>query len=60
MTYQPSTQTLPVGISLFQGDRLVNYGQMSAASLAGILPVYILALVFQRYLISGRMRGAIK
>jgi multiple sugar transport system permease protein len=60
MTYRPDTQTLPVGISLFQGDRLVNYGQMSAASLAGILPVYVLALVFQRYLISGRIRGAIK
>jgi multiple sugar transport system permease protein len=60
MTYQPATQTLPVGISLFQGDRLVNYGQMSAASLAGILPVYVLALFFQRYLISGRMRGAVK
>lgn len=60
MTYRPDTQTLPVGISLFQGDRLVNYGQMSAASLAGILPVYVLALIFQRYLISGRIRGAIK
>jgi multiple sugar transport system permease protein len=60
MTYRPDTQTLPVGISLFQGDRLVNYGQMSAASLAGILPIYVLALVFQRFLISGRIRGAIK
>ncbi len=60
MTYRPETQTLPVGISLFQGDRLVNYGQMSAASLAGILPVYVLALVFQRYLIGGRLQGAVK
>ncbi len=59
-TYQPATQTLPVGISLFQGDRLVNYGQMSAASLAGILPVYVVALIFQRYLIGGRTQGALK
>ncbi len=59
-TYQPATQTLPVGISLFQGDRLVNYGQMSAASLAGILPVYVIALIFQRNLIGGRTRGALK
>jgi multiple sugar transport system permease protein len=60
MTYQPATQTLPVGIALFQGDRLVNYGQMSAASLAGMLPVYGVALVFQRYLIGGRTSGAVK
>jgi multiple sugar transport system permease protein len=60
MTYSPSTQTLPVGIALFQGDRLVNYGQMSAASLAGILPVYVIALLFQRSLIGGRTGGALK
>jgi multiple sugar transport system permease protein len=60
MTYQPGTQTLPVGIALFQGDRLVNYGQMSAASLAGILPVYVIALAFQRYLIGSRTAGAVK
>ncbi|MBX3070488.1 MAG: carbohydrate ABC transporter permease [Thermomicrobiales bacterium] len=60
MTYQPATQTLPVGIALFQGDRLVNYGQMAAASLAGVLPIYVLALVFQRFLLGDRTQGALK
>jgi len=60
LTYSPSTQTLPVGISLFQGDRLVNFGQMSAASLTGMVPVYLVALFFQRWLIRGLTHGAVK
>jgi multiple sugar transport system permease protein len=60
MTYRPETQTLPVGISLFQGDRLVNFGQMAAASLTGMIPVYLVALFFQRWLIRGLTLGAVK
>ncbi len=60
LTYRPATQTLPVGIALFQGDRLVQFGQMAAASLAGMIPVYIVALFFQRGLIRGLTSGAVK
>lgn len=60
LTYRPETQTLPVGIALFQGDRLVQFGQMAAASLTGMAPVYALALFFQRWLIRGLTSGAIK
>jgi multiple sugar transport system permease protein len=60
LTYKPQTQTLPVGIALFQGDRLVNFGQMAAASLTGMAPVYIVALFFQRWLIRGLTSGAVK
>ena len=59
-TFRPQTQTLPIGIALFQGDRLVNFGQMAAASLTGIVPVYIVALFFQRWLIKGLTHGAVK
>lgn len=59
-TFRPETQTLPVAISLFQGDRLINFGQMAAASLTGIVPVYAVALFFQRWLIKGLTQGAIK
>jgi multiple sugar transport system permease protein len=59
-TFRPETQTLPVGISLFQGDRLVNFGQMAAASFTGIIPVYVVALFFQRWLIKGLTHGAVK
>jgi len=54
------SQTLPVAISLFQGDRGVQFGQMAAASLAAIVPVYIAAVFMQRYLVGGLTSGAIK
>lgn len=54
------TRTLPVGVSLFQGDRLVNFGQMAAASLTGILPVYLAALFLQKYLVQGLAYGAVR
>jgi len=53
-------QTLPVAISLFQGDRGVQFGQMAAASMAAILPVYVAAVFMQRYLVGGLTSGAIK
>ncbi len=59
-TFSDATRTLPVGISLFQGDRLVNFGQMAAASLAGIAPVYLVALFAQRWLVEGLAHGAVK
>jgi hypothetical protein len=33
--------TLPPGTSLFQGDRLVIFGQRGAASLTGIAPAHL-------------------
>ncbi len=58
-TYSPASQTLPVGLSLYQGERLVQYGQMAVASLVGILPVYLLGGLLQRWLIGG-LTGGIK
>lgn len=51
---------LTVAISLFQGDRFVNFGQMAVASIAGIVPVYLIALVFQNRLIGGLTVGGVK
>ncbi|ARQ13245.1 hypothetical protein NXC12_PD00140 (plasmid) [Rhizobium etli] len=42
------------------GDRLVKFGQMAAASLAGIVPVYLVALFLQRYLVAGLAHGGLK
>ena len=58
LTRSESTQTLPVGLSLYQGDRQLRYGQMSVASLIGIVPVYLLAMFFQRWLIRGLTAGS--
>jgi multiple sugar transport system permease protein len=56
----PSTRTLPVAIALFQGERLVNFGQMAVASITGIIPVYLIALFAQRWLVGGLTAGGIK
>lgn len=56
----PSSQALTVGLSLFQGDRTVQFGQQAAASLVAIIPVYVLAVAAQRLLIGGLSQGALK
>ncbi|MGF1473987.1 MAG: carbohydrate ABC transporter permease [Geminicoccaceae bacterium] len=58
LTRSESTQTLPVGLSLYQGDRQLRYGQMAVASLAAMAPVYLMAVFFQRWLIRGLTSGA--
>jgi multiple sugar transport system permease protein len=55
-----SSRTLPVAIALFQGERLVNFGQMAVASLTGIIPIYLIGLFAQRWLVSGLTAGSIK
>lgn len=59
-TFADESRTLTVGVSLFQGDRLVNFGQMAVASLTAIVPVYFVALIFQRWLIGGLTAGGVK
>lgn len=59
-TFSDDVRTLTVGVSLFQGERLVNFGQMAVASLSAILPVYFIALFFQRWLIGGLTHGSVK
>lgn len=54
------SQTLTVGLSLFQGDRNVQYGQQAAAALIAVVPMYGTAVVAQRWLLSGLAAGAVK
>ncbi|OAH11912.1 carbohydrate ABC transporter permease [Streptomyces jeddahensis] len=54
------SQTLPVVLSLFQGDKNVEFGQQAVVSLAGIVPVYVLAVAAQRWLVAGLSSGAVK
>lgn len=55
-----ASRTLPVAIALFQGERLINFGQMAVASLTGIIPVYLIGLFAQRWLIGGLTAGSVK
>ncbi len=55
-----ASQPLTVGLSLFQGDRTVQFGQQAAAALVGVVPVYVLAVAAQRWLVGGLSQGALK
>lgn len=61
LTVDYRAQTLPVGIALFQGlHGEIPWGEIMSASVIAILPVLMIVLFSQKYIISGLTRGAIK
>lgn len=60
LTYREVSQTFPIGISGYQGEHGLQFGEMSAAALTGIIPVYVLAFFFQRHLVEGLSRGSLR
>lgn len=55
-----STRTLPVAISNFTAYASVDWGGLMAASVIITLPVMLVALAAQRYVVSGLTAGATK
>ena len=55
-----ANQTVPVAISVLQGDRLMDVTTTSASALLGPLPTLIFFLIFQRTLTRGITAGAVK
>lgn len=55
-----ANQTVPVAISVLQGDRLMDVTTTSASALLGLLPTLIFFLIFQRTLSRGITAGAVK
>ena len=51
---------LPAGIFEFVGYQSVIWNQLMAASIVGIVPVLLIFLFLQRYLVEGLTKGAIK
>jgi len=60
----PETRTVAVALQVFgataEGGAVPIYGQMMAASLVCAVPVVVLYLVFQRYLVGGLTAGGVK
>lgn len=54
------TKTLPVAVAAFITDTRIEWGQACAVACAVILPVLILILFAQRYIILGLTSGAVK
>jgi multiple sugar transport system permease protein len=55
-----STQPVTVGLLSFMGTNEVQWGLMAAATIVAVLPLFILALLVQRYMIRGLTFGAVK
>ena len=55
-----ATQTVPVSITVLQGDRLMDVTTTSASALLGLIPTLVFFLIFQRTLTRGITAGAVK
>jgi raffinose/stachyose/melibiose transport system permease protein len=55
-----ANQTVPVAISVLQGDRLMDVTTTSASALLGLIPTLLFFLIFQRTLTRGITAGAVK
>ena len=56
----PELQPLPAGLNQFIGYQSVEWNQMMAAALTGVLPVMIVFFFLQKYLVAGLTAGAVK
>lgn len=54
------TQTMPIGVSNFIGTVSIDWGGSSAAAILAMIPVFILGLSVQRFLVRGLTMGAVK
>ena len=56
-----SQMTLPLFLSmLVQPGQVIQYGEILAGAVIGVLPVFLLFLFFQKYFVSGVYGGAVK
>lgn len=55
-----SMRTVPVGITLYQGEFSFPWAVISAAVTLGILPLVVLIIFFQQRIISGLTAGGVK
>ena len=61
LTSSDKMRTLPVGmVGIFVGEYSYKWGDMMACSLLASLPILILFIFFQRFLIAGLTAGAVK
>lgn len=60
LTQSADSQTMPVALSLFLGERLTHTGKIAAAAVIGVLPVFAIAALLQRWLVGGLTSGSVK
>jgi multiple sugar transport system permease protein len=59
-TQTPQSQTLPIVIASFTSDFTISFSFINAAGVIAVIPPVALAIVFERYIVSGLTAGAVK
>jgi multiple sugar transport system permease protein len=59
-TQTPASQTMPIVVASFTSDFTISFSFINAAGVVAIVPPVILAIMFERYIVSGLTAGAVK
>lgn len=59
-TQTPASQTLPIVVASFTSDFNISFSFINAAGVLAIVPPVLIAIVFERYIVSGLTAGAVK
>jgi multiple sugar transport system permease protein len=59
-TQTPASQTVPIIVASFTSDFTTSFSFINAAGVVAIIPPVIIAVVFERYIVSGLTAGAVK
>jgi multiple sugar transport system permease protein len=59
-TQTPKSQTLPIIVASFTSDFTISFSFINAAGVIAVIPPVILAVAFERYIVSGLTAGAVK
>jgi multiple sugar transport system permease protein len=57
---KPTMRTIPAGIALYPGEYAFPWETISAAAVLSIIPIILFIVLFQKKIISGLTRGAVK
>ncbi len=59
-TQTSASQTMPIVVASFTSDFTISFSFINAAGVLAIIPPVIIAVLFERYIVSGLTSGAVK
>ena len=59
-TQTEASQTLPIVLAAFTSDFTISFSFINAAGVLAIVPPVVVAVIFERYIVSGLTAGAVK
>lgn len=59
-TQTPASQTMPIVVASFASDFTISFAFINAAGVLAVVPPVLMAVAFERYIVSGLTAGAVK